>query len=418
MDGASGPLTNSGALGEPGDATSLDLFDKCRQFDRANALRRQGIYPYFLPITESLTEEVVINGRRMLMIGSNNYLGLTHHPEVKAAAMAAVERYGSGCTGSRFLNGTLDLHIELEDNLARWTQKEAAITFSTGFQVNLGVLSTIAGKNDYILCDRENHASIYDGCRLSYATLRKYRHNDMEHLERQLASLPEEAGKLIVTDGVFSMKGDLVDLPNVVRLAKQYDARIMLDDAHGLGVLGKYGRGTAEHFGLEDDIDLIVGTFSKSFASLGGFAAGKADVIDFVKHMGRALMFSASITPSSAAAALASLKIIEGEPERRQRLWTNVRRMQSAFLEMGYDVAESESAIIPVPIGEDLDTFQFWKKLHEAGLFTNPVVSPAVPRGQGLIRTSYMATHTPAELDRVIEIFAQIGTEAGLVNVA
>jgi 8-amino-7-oxononanoate synthase len=396
----------------------MDLFAKCRRFDRANHLRRLGVYPYFLPISENLTESVVIEGRRMLMIGSNNYLGLTHHPDVKRAAIDAVERYGSGCTGSRFLNGTLDLHVELERHLARFMGKEEVITFSTGFQVNLGVISTVAGKNDYILCDRENHASIFDGCRQSFATLRKYRHNDMEDLESKLQSIPDDAGRLIVTDGVFSMKGDLVDLPNVVRLARKYGARVMLDDAHGLGVLGHHGRGTAEHFGLEDEIDLIVGTFSKSFASLGGFAAGRSEVIDFVKHSGRSLMFSASITPASCATALAALRIIESEPERREQLWANVRRMHQALLAMGYDVAESESAILPVPIGGDIETFHFWRKLHEAGLFTNPVVSPAVPKGEGLIRTSYMATHSQADLDRVIEVFARLGQEAGVVKVA
>ncbi len=396
----------------------MDLFDKCGKFDRANELRRNGVYPYFLEISENHTEEVEIDGRRYVMIGSNNYLGLTHHPKVKAAAIAATERYGSGCTGSRFLNGTLSVHVELERELARFFQKEAALTFSTGFQVNLSVLSTIAGKGDWIFCDRENHASIYDGCRLSFATLKKYRHNDMEDLERQLAQAPDSAGRLIVVDGVFSMKGDLVDLPNVVRLARKYGARIVLDDAHGIGVLGHHGRGTAEHFGLEDEIDLIVGTFSKSFASLGGFVAGRADVIHFVQHLGRSMIFSASSTPASAAAALASLKIIESEPERRERLWRNVRRMCTALTELGYDVSESQSAILPIPIGEDPETFQFWRALHDAGIFTNPVVSPAVPPGEGLIRTSFMATHTDEELDRVVEVFARIGRACGLVPTA
>ncbi len=396
----------------------MDVFEKCRRFEKADDLRRLGLYPYFQPIAENLTEEVVIDGRRMIMIGSNNYLGLTHHPKVTQAAIDAVHKYGSGCTGSRFLNGTLDLHVELESRLARFFRKESAITFSTGFQVNLGVISTLVGKSDIVLCDRENHASIFDGCRLAFGRVLKYRHNDMEDLERQLQSVPDGAGKLIVSDGVFSMKGDLVDLPNLVRLAKKYDARTMIDDAHGVGVLGRNGRGTAEHFGLEDDIDVIVGTFSKSFASLGGFAAASEEVVDFVKHHGRALIFSASSTPASAAAALAALEIIEAEPERRERLWRNVSRMHKAFLGLGYDVGESRSAIIPIQVGSDLDTFRFWRRLHDEGIFTNPVIPPAVPAEEGLIRTSYMATHTEVELDKVVDVFARLGRAAGLLRVA
>lgn len=396
----------------------MDLFEKCRRFDRADQLRAAGLYPYFLPISENLTEEVVIEGRRLIMVGSNNYLGLTHHPAVKEASIRAVERYGTGCTGSRFLNGTLDLHVELESRLARFLGKEACITFSTGFQSNLGVLSVLAGKNDVIFCDRENHASIFDGCRLSFAELRKYRHNDMEDLERQLAMVPDDAGKLIVTDGVFSMKGDLCDLPTIVRLAKRFGARIVVDDAHGVGVLGRHGRGTCEHFGLEDEVDVVVGTFSKSFACLGGFAAATEDVIDFVKHHGRSLIFSASITPASAACALAALEIIEREPERRERLWGHVARMRTALVDLGYDVAESRSAILPIPIGGDVETFRFWRRLHDEGVFANPVVPPAVPTGEGMIRTSYMASHTDAELDQVVEVFARLGREAGLLKVA
>jgi 8-amino-7-oxononanoate synthase len=396
----------------------VDLFEKCRRFDRADELRQAGLYPYFQEITENRTEEVVVDGRPMVMVGSNNYLGLTHHPHVKAAAIDAVERYGSGCTGSRFLNGTLDLHVELERRLARFMKTESALTFSTGFQVNLGVISVLAGKGDVIFCDRENHASIFDGCRLSFAQLRKYRHNDTEDLERQLAQCPDSAGRLIITDGVFSMKGDLCELPEIVRLAKKYDARILLDDAHGIGVLGEHGRGTAEHFGLEDEVDMVVGTFSKSFASLGGFATGKSEVIDFVKHHARALIFSASPAPASAAATLAALDVIENEPERRQRLWDNVGRMSRAFQELGYDVSMSRSPIIPITVGGDVETFAFWRRMHDAGIFTNPVISPAVPPGEGLLRTSYMATHREEELDRVVEAFARLGRAAGLVPAA
>lgn len=396
----------------------MDLFDKCERFDRADELRALGLYPYFQPISETHTESVVIDGRRLIMIGSNNYLGLTHHPKVVAAAIEATRRFGSGCTGSRFLNGTLELHVELENELARFMRKESCVTFSTGFQVNLGVISTLVGKNDVVLCDRENHASIFDGCRLSFGSLYKYRHNDMEDLERQLQRVPDKSGRLIVTDGVFSMKGDLVDLPNLVKVAKKYGARIMLDDAHGVGVLGANGRGTAEHFGLEDEIDIIVGTFSKSFASLGGFAAGSDEVIDYVKHTGRSIIFSASAPPSAVAAARAALEIIEGEPERRDRLWKNVSRMQSRFLELGYDVGQSRAAIIPIRVGGAMETFQFWRRLHDAGVFTNPVIPPAVPPEEGLIRTSYMATHTFEELDKVVEVFARLGRDAGLLKVA
>lgn len=396
----------------------MDLFDKCRRLPRAQQLRELDVYPYFLEITRNDTETVTVDGRRLIMIGSNNYLGLTHDPRVTQAAKDAIDRYGSGCTGSRFLNGTLDLHVELERRLARFQRKEAALTFSTGFQVNLGVISSLAGKDDVILCDRENHASIYDGCRQSFASLVKYRHNDMDDLEEKLQRVPEHCGKMIVTDGVFSMKGDLVELPRLVELAKQYGARVVLDDAHGVGALGRNGRGTAEHYGLEDEVDLIVGTFSKSFASLGGFVAGNAQVIDFIKHRARSLMFSASITPASAAAALAALNVIENEPERRERLWRNVRRMHAAFLEMGFDVSLSGSPILPIPVGGDVETMQFWRKLHEAGIFTNPVVAPAVPQGHGLIRTSYMATHTDEDLERVRDAFARIGRSTGVLSVA
>lgn len=396
----------------------MDLFDKCSRFDRANELRRAGLYPYFQPISETHTESVVIDGRSLIMIGSNNYLGLTHHPKVLEASIEATRRYGSGCTGSRFLNGTLDLHVELERRLATFMRKESCVTFSTGFQVNLGVISTLVGKNDVVLCDRENHASIFDGCRLSFGEIYKYRHNDMEDLERQLQRVPDGAGRLVVTDGVFSMKGDLVDLPNLVKVAKKYGARIMLDDAHGVGVLGENGRGTAEHFGLEDEIDVIVGTFSKSFASLGGFTVASEEVIDFVKHTGRSIIFSASSPPSAVAAALAALDIIETEPERRERLWQNVSRMQTKLGDLGYDVGRTRAAIIPIRIGGHMETFQFWRRLHDEGVFTNPVVAPAVPPDEGMIRTSYMATHTFDELDKVADVFARLGRDSGLLRVA
>ncbi len=384
-----------------------------------------GVYPYFHPIDENEASEVVIGGRRLVMVGSNNYLGLTQDPRVKKASVDAVMKYGSGCTGSRFLNGTLDLHVELEDRLAKFMRREAAITFSTGFQVNLGVISTLAGKDDLIFCDRENHASIFDGCRLSFGKLRKYRHNDMADLERQLSHAPREQGKLIVTDGVFSMRGDLCDLPGIVALAKEYGAAVMVDDAHGIGVLGKNGRGTAEHFGLEADVDVVMGTFSKSLACLGGFVSASDEVIHYIKHTARALIFSASITPASAASALAALDILEKEPERRTRLWKNAEKMKKGLKALGYETGRSDSVIVPVRIGEAMDTFRFWKLLFDSGVFANPVIPPAVPEGECLIRTSYMAIHTDEELDRVLEVFRKLrpflksaeGHDAGLGGV-
>jgi 8-amino-7-oxononanoate synthase len=394
----------------------VGILDKCRKFTRARRLIKMGYYPYFRPIEENEATEVVIGGRRLVMVGSNNYLGLTQDPRVKQAAIDAVAKFGSGCTGSRFLNGTLSLHIELEERLAKFMRKESALTFSTGFQVNLGVISVIAGKDDVILCDRENHASIYDGCRLSFARLRKYKHNDMEDLERLLAEYPADTGKIILTDGVFSMRGDLCNLPRIVELAEQYNAAVFVDDAHGIGVLGKHGRGTAEHFGLEDRVDLVMGTFSKSLASLGGFVAGKDEVVHYIKHHARALIFSAAITPASAAAALKAVEILEAEPARRERLWANAHRVRDGFRTLGLDTAGTESVIVPIRVGPDMDTFHFWKLLFEAGVFANPVISPAVPPGEGLIRTSYMATHTPAELDLVLEVFGRLSREFGLVG--
>jgi 8-amino-7-oxononanoate synthase len=367
-----------------------------------------GIYPYFHPIERNEATEVVIGGKRLVMVGSNNYLGLTQHEKVKKAAIDAIRHYGSGCTGSRFLNGTLDLHVELEARLAKFMRREAAVTFSTGFQVNLGVISTLADKDDLIFCDRENHASIFDGCRLAFGKVRKFRHNDMADLEQQLAQAPREQGKLIVTDGVFSMRGDVCDLPRIVELAREHDAAVMVDDAHGIGVLGKHGRGTAEHFGLEDQVDLVMGTFSKSLASLGGFISGREDVVHYIKHHARALIFSAAITPASAASALAAIDVLEAEPERRERLWRNADRMKKGLRKIGYDTGNSDSVIVPVHVGEMINTFTFWRMLFDAGVFTNPVIPPAVPEGECLIRTSYMATHTDEELEKVLDVFRSL----------
>jgi 8-amino-7-oxononanoate synthase len=351
----------------------------------------------------------------MVMVGSNNYLGLLDHPKVKQAAQAAIDRYGVATCGSRFLNGTLDIHVELENRLASFMKKEAALTFSTGFQTNQGIISTLIGKGDAVLQDRMDHASIIDACRLSFGDVYKFKHNDMADLERILSSLSPDQGKLIVVDGVFSMEGDVADLPAIVKLAKKYHSRIMVDDAHGLGVMGTNGRGTCEHFGVEDEVDVVMGTFSKSFASLGGFVAGNKKVISYIKHFARALIFSASITPASVATVLATLDIIETEPGRRARLWEITNKMKSSFQAMGYNTGPSVTPIIPLMIFDDEKAFMLWKSLREHGIFANPVIYPAVPQGQSLIRTSYSATHTDEELNYVLECFRQSGKALGII---
>ncbi len=402
----------------------MDIFDKCRRFERARELMRSGFYPYFRPLDATRGNRAVIGGREVVMAGSNNYLGLTHDPRVIAAARDALETFGSGCTGSRFLNGTLSLHVELERRLAAFMRREAAVTFSTGFQVNLGVISALVGKNDVVFCDRENHASIIDGCRLSFGEIRKFRHDDPAHLEELLADTDPDAGRLVVVDGVFSMNGTITNLPEILRVARRHGARVMVDDAHGIGVLGARGRGTCEHYGLEDGldgdpdlrVDLVMGTFSKSLASLGGFIAGDEDVIHFIRHQARSLIFSASISPPNAAAALAALDIIETEPWRIRRLNEIARRMKSTFDALGYNTMGSETPIVPILVGSDIETFAFHKELFERGVFTNPVVSPATPPGRGLIRTSYMATHEDADLDFIAEAFEDLGRKRGLLS--
>ncbi len=394
----------------------MDLFDKCKSFTRAREAMAAGYYPYFQPIESGAANEVVIRGKKVIMIGSNNYMGLTQDPRVKEAAVKAVQKYGSGCTGSRYLNGTLDIHVELEERLAAFMKREAALVFSTGMQTNLGTISAIAGKDDLIFGDRDNHASIVDACRLSFAKLVKFRHNDMNDLERLLERFKDHAGgKLIVVDGVFSMGGDIVNLPRLVELARKYGARVMVDDAHSTGVLGANGRGTGEHFGLEDKVDIVMSTFSKSFASIGGFIAADEDVIHYIKHMARSFIFSASPPPAAVATVLACLDIIINEPERREKLWANVRKMKNGFQELGFNTGNSETPIIPIIIGDDMKTFLLWKRLFEDGVFTNPVVSPAVPPGMSLLRTSYMATHTDEELDIVLEKFKVHGKALGII---
>lgn len=396
---------------------TLDIFSKCYNYLDAKEVKEKGYYPYFQPINSGAATTVEINGSRLIMIGSNNYLGLTQHEHVIEASKKAIEKYGSGCTGSRFLNGTLDIHEELEDRLAKFMGTEAVLVFSTGFQTNLGVISPLANKRDIIVADRENHASLVDGCRLSFGKTIKYKHDDMNDLERILIHFSEsEVGKLIVTDGVFSMGGDIANLPKICELAKKYDARIMVDDAHSIGVLGESGRGTASHFNLDDQVDLITGTFSKSFASIGGFVAGEAQVLDFIQHNSRALIFSASMPPAAVAATIAALDIIESEPERRERLWENTKFMKEGFAQLGFNTLNTTTPIIPVLIGDDGKTFEFWRLLFEAGVFVNPIVSPAVPPGMALLRTSYMATHTEDELQQVLDIFARIGSQLGVIG--
>jgi len=393
----------------------MDLFDKCKRYTRAKEVMANGIYPYFKAIQSGAGSTVTIDGREMIMIGSNNYLGLTQHPKIKEAAIKATQKYGTGCTGSRFLNGTLDLHEQLEEKLARFVGKESALVFSTGFQTNLGAISTIVGKDDLIFADTEDHASIVDGYRLAFGKTVKYKHNKMVDLERKLQSFSQVPGKLIVTDGVFSMGGDIANLPKLVELGKKYNAKLFVDDAHSIGVLGKHGDGTASHFNLTNDVDIIMGTFSKSLASLGGFIAGKEEVIHYIKHHSRSLIFSASMPPASVAAVIAALDIIQNEPERRERLWENTKMMHHAFKQLGFNTANSQSPIIPVIIGEDEETFYFWKKLFENGVYANSAVSPAVPQGMSLIRTSYMATHKKEQLHRVLHIFEKVGKEMKII---
>ncbi|MGC8837371.1 MAG: aminotransferase class I/II-fold pyridoxal phosphate-dependent enzyme [Anaerolineae bacterium] len=382
----------------------MDLFEKCREFTIVREAQAQGIYPYFIPLSDTEGTEVVINGKRLIMIGSNNYLGLTTDPRVREAAIEAIRRYGTSCTGSRFLNGTLELHKELEARLARFVGKEAALVFSTGFQTNLGIISALVQRGDYVITDKEDHASIIDGCRLSYGQMKRFRHNDMDSLEQVLKALPADAGKLVVVDGVFSMGGDIAPLPDLVALCKKYGARLMVDDAHSVGVLAD-GRGTAAYFGLTDEVDLIMGTFSKSFASLGGFVAGDEQVIHYIQHFARSFIFSASIPPANAAAALAALDIIEKEPERCRRVLAIAERMRKGYQELGFDTGNSQTPIIPIILGDDMLTLFVWRNLFEAGVYTNPVIPPGVPPNKSLLRTSYMATHTDEQMDRVLETF-------------
>ena len=392
----------------------MDIFEKCAGYTIAKEALAAGTYPYFIPMTESEGTEAVFQGRRLIMCGSNNYLGLTADPRVRQASIAAIQRFGTSCTGSRFLNGTLELHEQLEHELAEWVGKEAALVFSTGMQTNLGAIGAIVCRGDVVVLDKDDHASIVDGARLGWGEVKRFRHNDMADLERVLVGIPEKSGRLVVVDGLYSMGGDIVPLPDLVAVCKKYGARLMLDDAHALGVLGG-GRGTAAHFGLTGSVDLIMSTFSKSFASLGGFIAGDEPVIHYIKHHARSLIFSASIPAANAAAALAALQIMRSEPEHVERLAQIGSYMRDNYRRLGFNIGNTESPIIPILIGNDEATLLAWKLLFDNGVFVNPILSPAVPAGKQLQRTSYMATHTDQQLDYVLECFARVGKQIGLI---
>jgi 8-amino-7-oxononanoate synthase len=386
----------------------MDIFEKCYKYSAADEIRAQGIYPYFHALNTRQDVIVMMEGKRRIMLGSNNYLGLTSNPEIIEAAIKAVEQYGTGCSGSRYLNGTLEMHLELESELADFLGKDGCMIFSTGFQSNLGIISAIVGRGDYVICDRENHASIYDGCRLSFGKMVRYRHSDMDDLERVLASVPESAGRLIVTDGVFSMGGDIAKLPEIVELAKKYGARVMVDDAHALGVIGKGGRGTASYFGLEDQVDITMGTFSKSLASLGGFMVADAKVVDYVRHNSRPFIFSASVTPASCATALAALRYLRRHPEIVTRLQEISAYARNGLIKRGLQIRVSETPIIPIFTYDVVNTLVKNKELYEAGVYVNPVLPPAAPSDGCMLRTSYMATHTEDILDEAMDIIAKV----------
>jgi 8-amino-7-oxononanoate synthase len=390
------------------------LFDKCKGFTKAREIQAAGLYPYFKPISKAEDTVVVIEGKPRVMMGSNNYLGLTHHPRVLEAAKRALEHFGSGCTGSRFLNGTLDLHEELECRLAQFFDKEAALVFSTGYQANLGLISGLVGRGDVVFLDKLDHASIVDGAKMSFGETERFNHGNLAHLERLLQK-DADRGKMIIVDGVFSMEGNIADVPALVKVAQKYGAALAIDDAHSVGVLGPRGDGTAAHFGLSDEVDLIVGTFSKSLASIGGFITGSESVIHYLKHHSRPLIFTAALPPANTAGVLAALEVMINEPERRDRLWENTRRLHQGFRELGFDIGATQTPIVPVLIGTMEQTFVFWRQLFDAGVFTNPVVPPAVPPDQCRLRTSLMATHTDEQIDFALEQFARLGKEMGVI---
>lgn len=402
----------------------MDLFEKCRSFTRADEVKATGCYPYFHAIEESEGPVVKIEGRKVIMAGSNNYLGLTAHPKVREAAIAAIKKYGTGCSGSRYLTGTLDLHNELEFRLAKFMGKEACLLYSTGYQTGQGIVPVLVQNGDYVISDKDNHASIVAGTYVaagmaSYvngSAVVRYKHNDMAHLGHVISQLPADAAKLIVSDGVFSTSGEIVNLPDMIKVAKKNNAHVMLDDAHAIGVIGKGGRGTASHFGLEKETDLTMGTFSKTFASLGGFVVGDAKVIDYLKHNAPALIFSASPAPASVAAVLASLDILETEPERVDRLMYNARKMRAGLQTMGFRVSEHDTAVVSVIIGETEKVLMMWKAIYDEGVFVNAFIRPGVPPGMEMLRTSYMATHEEHHLNKILEVFNKVGKKFGVIN--
>jgi 8-amino-7-oxononanoate synthase len=393
----------------------VELFEKCYNFTRAREAMEAGDYPYFIPLSDTEGTEVTIDGRKLIMIGSNNYLGLTTHPKVREAAIEAVRQYGTSCTGSRFLNGSLRLHNQLEEELADFVGKEAALVFSTGYQVNVGTISALVGRGDVVITDKEDHASIVDGCQMALGEMLRFRHSDMNSLERALSRCEPDQGKLVVIDGVYSMGGDIAPLPDIVSLCQKYGARLMVDDAHAVGVLGDCGRGTADYYGVTDGVDLIMGTFSKSFASLGGFLAGDDAVIHYVQHHARSLIFSASMPAANVAACLAALDIMRSDPGLSQRVCDIAARMREGYQALGYNTGGSETPVVPIIIGDDDKTFMMWRALFDAGVYTNPVIPPAVPPSKSLLRTSYMATHTDEQMERVLGLFEQVGKQVGAI---
>jgi len=393
----------------------VELFQKCYKFTRAREAMETGDYPYFIPLSDTEGTEVTIDGRKLIMIGSNNYLGLTTHPKVREAAIEAVRQYGTSCTGSRFLNGSLRLHNQLEEELADFVGKEAAVVFSTGYQVNVGTISALVGRGDVVITDKEDHASIVDGCQMALGEMLRFRHSDMNSLKRALSRCEPDQGKLVVIDGVYSMGGDIAPLPDIIPLCQKYGARLMVDDAHAVGVLGDCGRGTANYYGVTDGVDLIMGTFSKSFASLGGFLAGDDAVIHYVQHHARSLIFSASMPAANVAACLAALDIMRSDPGLSQRVCDIAARMREGYQALGYNTGASETPVVPIIIGDDDKTFMMWRALFDAGVYTNPVIPPAVPPSKSLLRTSYMATHTDEQMERVLGLFEQVGKQVGAI---
>ncbi len=396
------------------------IFHKCYEFTEAETARSSGIYPYFKPITRSQGSKVYIGGRELLMMGSNNYLGLANDPRLKEAAEQVVERYGTSCSGSRFMNGTLDLHEELEGQLAEFVGRESAVCFSTGYQTNLGALSALLGRGDHVISDKFNHASILDGIFLAdgtkkKVTLHRYKHNNAADLERILQHIPEDAAKLIVTDGVFSMEGDIAELPKIMELARRYRAGVYIDEAHAIGVIGNTGKGTAEHHGMDQQPDLVMCTFSKSFGSIGGFVAGSSILMDYIKHFARSLIFSASMPPANIAAVMKALEIMKQEPERITSLQENARKLREGFTSIGFNIGHSETAIIPLVISDNQKTFMFWKALFDRDIYVNPVIHPAVPPNRSLIRCSCMSIHTDEELDRFLQVSLEEGKKLGVI---